>query len=216
MVWIMPPLTARHLVGDLDPVAIRAPDVDTDGMAMVRYMLDLYVLLFNAEVQLLQVVEAVHIPSHVVESHLPFLGPWGILSHFYQGDFMGVAQVRRHEGSPSGRKPVGVETQEVLIPRAGAFRCAHKDVDVSYFSRLVTHNLPPLCVPSSVTESIITSTWTTSLGVHASRLVTRIFVPPGATQAALPYPILRRLSSTSESRATPRARGATGEERWAE
>jgi len=30
-------------------------------------------------------------------------------------------------------------------------------------------------------------------------------LPPGATPAALPYPILRRLSSTSESRAAPHA-----------
>src|SRR5262249_20804657 len=72
IVWIMSPLTAGHLVGDLDPVAVRVPDVDTDGMAVVRHTLDLYVLLFNAEVQLLQVVEAVHIPRHVVEPHLPF------------------------------------------------------------------------------------------------------------------------------------------------
>ena len=127
----MPPLTAGHLVGDLDPVAVGVPDVDTDGMAVVRHMLDLYVLLFNAEVQLLQVVEAVHIPRQVVEPHLPFLGPWGLLSHFHQGDFVGVAQVRSHEGSPSGRKPVGVETQEVLIPIAGALRVAHEDIDVS-------------------------------------------------------------------------------------
>jgi len=29
--------------------------------------------------------------------------------------------------------------------------------------------------------------------------------PPGVTPAALPYPILRRLSSTSQSRAAPRS-----------
>ncbi len=74
-VYIMPPRTAGHLVGDLDPVAVGVLDVDTDGMAVVRHMLDRYVFLFNAEVKLLQIVEAVHIPSHVVESHLSFLGP---------------------------------------------------------------------------------------------------------------------------------------------
>src|SRR5262250_3486918 len=61
-VGIMPPLTAGHLVGDLDPIAVWVPDIDTDGMAVVRHTLDLDVLLFNAEVKLLQVVEAVHIP----------------------------------------------------------------------------------------------------------------------------------------------------------
>src|SRR2546428_12128306 len=127
----MPPLTAGHLVGDLDAVAVRVPNVDTDGMAVVRHMLDLYMLLFNAEVQLLQFVEAVHIPRHVVESHLPFLGPWSILSHFYQSDFVGVAQVRGHKRSPSGCKPVGVETQEVFIPVTGALRVAHENIDVS-------------------------------------------------------------------------------------
>src|SRR5437867_1609512 len=81
-VWIMPPLTAGHLIRDLDAVAVWVPDVDTDGMAVVRHMLDRYVLLFNAEVEILQVVEAVHIPRHVVEPHLPFLGPWSLLSHF--------------------------------------------------------------------------------------------------------------------------------------
>ncbi len=44
---------------------------------------------------------------------------------------MGVAQVRSHKGSPSGRKPVGVETQEVPIPIAGALRIAHENIDVS-------------------------------------------------------------------------------------
>src|SRR5262245_5542945 len=140
----MPPLTTGHLVGDLDPIAVWVPNVDTDGMAVVRHTLDLYVPLFNTEVQLLQVVEAVHIPRHVVESHLPFLGSWGILAHFYQGDFVGVAQVRRHEGSPSGRKAVSMETQEVLIPGTGTLRVPHEDIDVSEFFRLVTHPLPPL------------------------------------------------------------------------
>src|SRR5262245_15901378 len=78
------PLTAGHLVGDLDAVAVGVPDVDPDGMAVVRHMVDRYVLLFNAEVQLLQVVEALHIPCHVVEPHLPFLGSWSILAHFDQ------------------------------------------------------------------------------------------------------------------------------------
>jgi hypothetical protein len=111
-------------------------------MAVVRHTLDLYVLLLNSEVQLLQVVDAVHIPSHMVEPHLPFLGPWSVLSHLHQGDFVGITQVRSHEGRPSRRKPVGVETQEVLIPIAGALRVAHEDIDVSKFSRLVTHISP--------------------------------------------------------------------------
>jgi hypothetical protein len=47
---LVPPLTARCLVGDLDPVAVWVPDVDTNGMAMVRYTLDLYMLFVTTQV----------------------------------------------------------------------------------------------------------------------------------------------------------------------
>ena len=66
LAFVVAPLSRGHLVGKLDAIAVWVADVDADGVAVVRYALDLYVLLFDPEIELLQVVEAVHVPGHVV------------------------------------------------------------------------------------------------------------------------------------------------------
>ena len=64
--FIVPPFAARHLIGNLDAIAIRVVDVDTDSVAVIRYPLNLYVFLFDPEINLLQVLKATHIPGHMV------------------------------------------------------------------------------------------------------------------------------------------------------
>ena len=47
LVFLMPPFFSRHLVRDLDSVAIWVADVDTDSMAVVRHLLDGNIPIFD-------------------------------------------------------------------------------------------------------------------------------------------------------------------------
>jgi hypothetical protein len=54
-----------------------------------------------------------------------------VVAHLPQGNFVGISQVRSHEGGASESKAVGVDTQEIHIPIAGALRVPNEDIGVT-------------------------------------------------------------------------------------
>ena len=110
-------------------------------MAVVGNPLDGNVFVLDPLVEFGQILQAVHIPGHVVQAHLTPLRPGGVIAHLDQGDFVGIAHVGAHKGGAAGGEAVGMQAQQVGVPIPGPLGVTHKNVDVAQLSRRVTHTV---------------------------------------------------------------------------
>ena len=135
------PLAPGQFVGDFNSIAVRVMEIYANGNAVVADMLNGEVFFLGPVVKLLQVIEALHHPGHMVQPHLTVLNGRGVLAYLNQGYFVGLFNVRRHKSGPSGHKIVRMQTQNVLIPLLRALGVADKKVYVAQELWLVGHFL---------------------------------------------------------------------------
>src|SRR5262252_8953313 len=78
------PLVPGQLVGHFNAIAVGITEINANGDAVVRHMVNSNVLLFEALIHLLQIVQAMHHPGHVIEAHLPLLLQGSVVTHLDQ------------------------------------------------------------------------------------------------------------------------------------
>src|ERR1700737_1905792 len=146
------PFGARHLVKDLDAVAVRIARIDAERDAVIRNVLDRPALRLDAVVEALEIVERLEPPSHVVEPDLALLLQRRIIAQLHQRDLVRLVGVGRHEGSPARAVLIGVQPEQILVPLLRPLGVADINVDVLQIHRSLAHRaLALLPVPSVVT-----------------------------------------------------------------
>ena len=110
------PLAARQLVGDLDAVAVRIFQVDAYGDAVVGHEVDFDALCLCPDVELLQVVQVMHLPAGVVQAHASLFRAGSVGPHRNQGHLVGLLYVRRQEGNLARHHVVGVQAKDIGVP----------------------------------------------------------------------------------------------------
>ena len=67
------PLISGKFVGYFNTIAIRIAEVNTNRDPMIGHVLDRDIQLFEPLVSVLQIIQAVHHPGHVIQTHLSLL-----------------------------------------------------------------------------------------------------------------------------------------------
>ena len=91
---------------------------------MVGNPIDRDILVFEALVDLFQIVEAVHHPGHMIQANLPLLWRRRIMAHLNERHFVRLLQIGRQECRTTGNEVIGMQTEDICIPlwERSAFR----------------------------------------------------------------------------------------------
>src|SRR5271167_3088681 len=90
-------------------------------------------------VEVLQVVERLEPPGHVVEPDLALLLQRRIIAQLHQRDFVRLLGVGRHERGPTWAVLVGVQSEQILVPLLRPLGVADIDVYVLQIHRSFAH-----------------------------------------------------------------------------
>src|SRR5215472_6039945 len=143
------PLGARHLVKHLDTVAVGIARIDAERDAMIGNMLDRPAFGFDAAVKILQIVERLEPPCHVVEPDLTLLLQRRILAELHQRHLVRLLGVGRHERRPTRAVLIGVQSEHLFVPLLRTLGVADINVDVLEIHRSLAHRtLAVLARPS--------------------------------------------------------------------
>src|SRR5215470_14776006 len=92
------PLLAWQFIGDLQAVAVRIAEIDAERHSVISDAVDHDVLLLEPEISFLEVVEALHHESEMIEADLPLLLQWRIVADLHQRHLVRLVRVCGHEG----------------------------------------------------------------------------------------------------------------------